>query len=276
MEFGICLHSIIPVRQEASHLSPMVTQILFGELYRVIEKGKNWFKIHLVYDEYEGWIDGMHCRIISSDEFFRLDEPGIRVTTRLVHLLMNESRQSILPIVLGSSLPGLRENHIQIDNEKFYFDGEATDRSPIDKAYSPADLMKVRQQLVRDALLYYNAPYLWGGRSPFGIDCSGFVQMVYKLNYIKLSRDARQQAEQGGIVSLLAEAGPGDLAFFDDEEGNITHVGLLADNQNIIHCSGNVHTDTIDHEGIYNRELQKYTHRLRLIKRIALPMTIDD
>jgi cell wall-associated NlpC family hydrolase len=122
---------------------------------------------------------------------------------------------------------------------------------------------------VNDALLYLNAPYVWGGRTPFGIDCSGFVQMVYKMKKIKLLRDASQQASQGEVISLLGEAEPGDLAFFDDAEGKITHVGLLIDRSHIIHCSGKVRIDVLDHEGIYNEAVQKYTHKLRLIRRIV-------
>ena len=115
-----------------------------------------------------------------------------------------------------------------------------------------------------------NAPYLWGGRTPFGIDCSGFVQMVYKLQGMKLLRDASQQATLGEVVSLIDEAESGDLAFFDDAEGNIIHVGMLIDRQRIIHCSGKVKINNLDHEGIYDANLQKYTHKLRLIKRIIL------
>ena len=115
--------------------------------------------------------------------------------------------------------------------------------------------------------MYLNAPYLWGGRSPFGIDCSGFTQMVFKLCGIKLLRDAYQQAEQGYLINLLDEAHAGDLVFFDNEEGRITHTGILLPNNRIIHASGKVRIDTLDHHGIYNSETRRYSHKLRLIKR---------
>ena len=116
--------------------------------------------------------------------------------------------------------------------------------------------------------MYLDAPYLWGGRSPFGIDCSGLVQMTYKLSGIKLPRDAGQQASCGTTINLLSEAQAGDLAFFDNEEGIITHVGIILPNNQIIHASGRVRVDSLDHEGIYNVKKKQYSHKLRLIKRI--------
>jgi len=109
---------------------------------------------------------------------------------------------------------------------------------------------------------------LWGGRSPFGIDCSGFTQMVYKLCGMPLKRDAWMQAEQGQDIHLLDETQPGDLAFFDNEEGRIIHVGILTTKNRIIHASGKVRLDSIDHQGIFNSETKRYTHNLRLLKRL--------
>ncbi|MCK9202937.1 MAG: C40 family peptidase [Bacteroidales bacterium] len=269
MEFGICLNSIIPVRSEPSHTSPMVTQVLFGELFRVMGQDKNWLQVCLAYDDYEGWISALQAQIISESEFIRLYESETFITTDLVQLIAQEPGHKILPIVLGSSLPGLREKYMHIGQYDFCYEGMAVNNSLFENITRPADLVNTRRQLIRDAHLYIQAPYSWGGRSPFGLDCSGFVQMLYKLNHVKLLRDARQQAGQGEIISLLAETEPGDLAFFDDEEGNITHVGMLIDKRRIIHCFGNVHIDPIDHEGIYNEEHQKYTRRLRLIKRMV-------
>jgi cell wall-associated NlpC family hydrolase len=171
-------------------------------------------------------------------------------------------------VVIGSSLPHLNELRFQVGNKVFFYDGLVSEIRLQDTFTNLPHSPENKQQLVGDAMLYLNAPYLWGGRTPFGIDCSGFVQMVYKLQGLKLLRDASQQATQGEVISLLAEAEQGDLAFFDDEEGNITHVGMIIDSQRIIHCSGRVQIDNLDHEGIFNVRLQKYTHKLRLIKRI--------
>ncbi|NTW32657.1 MAG: C40 family peptidase, partial [Bacteroidetes bacterium] len=123
-------------------------------------------------------------------------------------------------------------------------------------------------KIVENAYMYLDAPYLWGGRSPFGIDCSGFVQMVYKLIGIRLPRDASQQASQGTTINFLSEAVPGDIAFFDNEDGIIVHTGIIINNGQIIHASGRVRIDNLDHEGIFQVKTKKYTHKLRLIKRI--------
>jgi len=116
--------------------------------------------------------------------------------------------------------------------------------------------------------MYLHAPYVWGGRSPFGIDCSGFTQMAYKIAGIQLLRDASQQATQGETISFISDARPGDLLFFDDEEGFITHTGILMPDSRVIHASGRVRVDKVDHQGIFDQESGKYTHKLRLIKKI--------
>jgi len=268
MEFGICLQSIVPVRREPAHPSEMVTQILFGELYRVVETNADWIRIQLTYDQYEGWISRLQARLIDESEFIRLYGAETAVSADLIQLVSSETEKMVFPIPMGSSLPGLKDQRFHVENEIFCFEGQTSDASLLEKAITPQDRLQSKNSIVQDAMLYLHAPYQWGGRSPFGIDCSGLVQMAYKYKMVKLLRDATQQAAQGEVVSLLAEAEPADLAFFDDPEGNITHVGLLIDRHRIIHCSGQVRIDTIDHEGIYHETLQKYTHKLRLIKRI--------
>jgi gamma-D-glutamyl-L-lysine dipeptidyl-peptidase len=268
MEFGISTHSLIPVRSEPSHKSEMVTQVLFGELYRVTEKTNLWVKIQLVYDNYEGWIHIRQACFIDEPEFIRLTGVETTLTLDLVQLITNETKSTMWPILLGSSLPGLSAQRLRINGDEYLYEGSVAESSGPAGAEGQQNAVKTRQNIVGNAMLYLHAPYLWGGRSPFGIDCSGFIQMIFKLENIKLLRDALQQAGQGEVISLLAEAEPGDIVFFDDEEGNINHVGLLSDNRRVIHCSGKVRIDTLDHEGIYNDELQKYTHKLRLIKRV--------
>lgn len=268
MEFGICLQNIVPVRLEPSHRAEMVTQILFGELYRVIETNLNWKRIKLSFDDYEGWIEEKQHTGLDENQFISLSEAETPCSLDLVQLITNETNKSVFPIVMGSSLPGIEEFRFSVNDHSFEYDGQVSDVSELEEVESPQELNDIKQAMVHDAMLYLHAPYLWGGRTPFGIDCSGLIQMVFKLKKIKMLRDASQQAGQGEVVGLLDEAEPGDVAFFDDEEGNIIHTGLLIDRNRILHASGRVRIDTLDHEGIFNTELQQYTHKLRLIKRI--------
>lgn len=268
MEFGICLHSIVSVRLEPNHRTEMVTQLLFGELYRVLETDANWLKIKLSYDDYEGWIEEKQHSTLDEEGFVALSNMETPCSLDLVQLISNETKKTVFPIVIGSSLPGIEEFRFSVKDQSYVYDGQVSNVSELEEIESPQELNDIKQAMVHDAMVFLHAPYLWGGRTPFGIDCSGLIQMVFKLRKIKMLRDASQQAGQGEVVSLLDEAEPGDVAFFDNEEGNITHVGLLIDRTRILHASGKVRIDSLDHEGIFNADLQQYTYKLRLIKRI--------
>ncbi|MEX2380321.1 MAG: C40 family peptidase, partial [Vicingaceae bacterium] len=165
----------------------------------------------------------------------------------------------MISLLIGSNLAYFKNNRIQIDKDVWKFEGISADT----KKKQP------KSKITDYALMLLNAPYQWGGRSPFGIDCSGFIQIIYKLIGISLPRDASQQAEVGQALSFIEEAEEGDLAFFDNEEGQITHVGIILENNRIIHASGMVRIDQLDHQGIYNQEIKNYTHRLRLISKIC-------
>jgi gamma-D-glutamyl-L-lysine dipeptidyl-peptidase len=269
MEFGICLQTVIPVRSDPSHRSEMVTQILFGELFRILLSEEGWAKVQLTYDDYEGWIALNQVRLLSEKEFLHLFNAETAVALDLVQLISNQTRNAVAPLLIGSSLPGYVKGDFTILNDHYFYDGAVSEISPFDTVSTPQDHLLAKRTIISDAMLYLNAPYLWGGRTPFGIDCSGLVQMVYKIKKIKLLRDASQQASHGEPLNFVSEAEPGDLAFFDDVEGNITHVGIMIDKSRIIHASGKVRIDTIDHEGIYNAEEQRYTHKLRILKRIV-------
>ena len=163
----------------------------------------------------------------------------------------------IIPISLGSTLPFYDGNHCLINGTRFQFEGAHKPKTKINKT-----------DLVNIAYMYLHAPYLWGGRTPMGVDCSGFTQMAYRLNGISIPRDAFQQVELGTTLSFIEEAEPGDLAFFDNSEGLIIHVGMILENNHIIHASGKVRIDRIDQQGIFNKQLGEHTHKLRLIKQI--------
>jgi hypothetical protein len=251
--FGICNLAIIPLRFEPSDRSEIVSQVLFGEHFEIIEQSKQWFRIRLQYDNYEGWIDSKQMQLISKSSFDQLSKDAIILNADLIEYI-TAPNNVLLPIPLGSSLSFINHNEINTAN----FDFEGTKISGV----------KTKNSLISTAYLYLNAPYLWGGKTPFGIDCSGFTQMVYKLNGYHLLRDASQQATQGEALSFIEESEAGDLAFFDNEEGNIIHVGIIMENNYIIHASGKVRIDRLDHLGIYNPETNKHTHKLRVIKKI--------
>jgi len=215
MEFGICLQSVIPVRSESSHKAEMVTQVLFGELYRITGKENEWLRVRLTYDNYEGWIDQRQSVLLDEQEFLRLINADTPSSLDLVQLVSNETCHTITPILLGSSLPGFADQKFSIAENHFSFDGLIADATLLERAQTPQERQKAKQSIVDDAMLYLHAPYLWGGRTPFGIDCSGLTQMVYKLKKIKLLRDAAQQATHGEPLNFISEAEPGDLAFFD-------------------------------------------------------------
>jgi hypothetical protein len=256
MTHGICDLSIVNVKLEPFHRSETVSQILFGEYFEVLESKEEWIRIRLAFDGYEGWMLHSQCSEIDLDDFKLLNKEEICISYDLVQIVARGN--AITSIVLGSSLPSYKDFHCRIGHLLYRFEGSA--RFP--------ERLQSSNTLVENAYMYINSPYMWGGRSPFGIDCSGFTQMVYKLSGIRLRRDAAQQAEQGTMVHLPDEALAGDLAFFDNVEGKITHVGILLGKDKIIHASGRVRIDTIDHHGIFNSGTKRYTHNLRLIKRL--------
>lgn len=248
MQYGICHLSIVPLRIESSDKSELVSQVLYGEVFKVIEHRKKWSKIRLAFDKYEGWIDNKQFQFIDKQNYELLSKSEQILSTDLVEFI-EDSSQNIYPVPIGSTLNGLC-----VLNHKH--DGNVINEK------------RSKSELIETAFLFLNAPYLWGGKTPFGIDCSGFTQMVYKLNGYKLLRDASLQATQGEALSFIEESEPGDLAFFDNIDGDITHVGIIMKDNYIIHAHGKVRIDRLDHSGIYNTEKNIHTHKLRVIKKI--------
>lgn len=249
MKYGLCNLSLIPVRREASDASEMVTQLLYGEFFKVLETKKSWSKISNAFDHYEGWIDNKQFLEITPEVYHQLDAEELKLTSDIMEFVSDESG-ALISIPIGSNLNAVRYLNHQ-------HDGNFTQgKLPKDK-------------IIDTALLFLNSPYLWGGKSIFGIDCSGFTQLVYKLNGCKILRDAKDQATQGETLSFIEESEPGDLAFFDNEEGIITHVGIIMSENYIIHAHGRVRIDKLDHSGIFNLESERHTHKLRVIKRLV-------
>jgi hypothetical protein len=242
------------MRADASHRSEMVSQQLFGEKSIIVEKIEdNWVKIKLKYDGYMGWVQQSHLSEIDEEHYLKVDKD---LTSDWVNEV--DYNGHIMMVPMGSSLSAFSNGKAFWRKSTVYFGG---------KVWNP-DEIKINPKLVKQvAFKFLNTSYLWGGKSVFGIDCSGYAQMVYKFLNKQLPRDAWQQAEEGEVVNFLQEAQTGDLAFFDNEEGRITHVGILLNEHEIIHSSGKVRIDKIDTQGIMNLETKLRTHKLRIIKR---------
>ena len=246
MILGICNLSIVPVRIVDSDKSEMINQLIYGDIIEILEEKEKWVKIKSVFDDYIGWIDKKQYFKIDDNIILDLNKPVYSID--LVEFIENNNNE-LVTIPIGSDI-----SNISLMNHKF--EGKTISGK------------NNRNSIVNTALLFLNSPYLWGGKTPFGIDCSGFTQMVYKINGYKLSRDAKDQANQGETLSFIEESEAGDLAFFNNDQGDIIHVGIILQNNHIIHASGKVRIDRIDHSGIYNNDLNKHTHSLRYIKKI--------
>ena len=239
MTYGICNLSAIALRKENRHTSEMVSQLLYNETYTVLDKTHEWVLIQTHFDHYEGWIQ--------AKQFCEINEEAYNALKGKKTYFINKA------------ITEYKGKHLTLG-------------TPIFKSHPDAIEMPTKfhpEMMIAYAKLLLGSPYLWGGRTAFGIDCSGLVQVCARLSGLLLPRDASQQMEYGELVYFLQETQPGDLAFFGDEDGRITHVGIIIGGEQIIHCSGQVRIDYLDQTGIFNKELNEHTHRLQAIKRLG-------
>ncbi|MGZ8538895.1 MAG: C40 family peptidase, partial [Flavisolibacter sp.] len=229
----------------------MSNQLFFGDTMEILEEKDEWIRIRSLYDDYEGWMTN-HL-ITEIDEKIAKVFPA-HVASDLVNVL--KFRGEIMNIPMCSPLIGFDATSGKLWNENYIFEGDAHE--------IPRNTNS--SQIIDTAKLWLNSPYLWGGKTFMGVDCSGFVQTVYRYNGIKLKRDAWQQAENGASVDFDKTRNT-DVAFFHNEKGRVVHVGILLEPDKIIHASGRVRIDRFDKDGILNTETGKRTHDLHSIKR---------
>lgn len=251
MRYAVNRLPMIPIRENPSERSEMISQLLYGEAFEILDNQNSWSLIRCLFDDYTGWAS-LNQQMEYLDLFDDIPPPSshfiVKSCTRA-----HTKNSTNMHLMFGAEL---RPDDVASPEDLL--------PNPFlhpETKYNPQNLIELATSLIA-------SPYLWGGRSSQGFDCSGFVQMASKVAGLSMPRDAWQQAELGSTVDFLDEGLPGDLVFFDNAEGKINHVGLLIDSKNVIHASGFVRIDMIDHQGIFNNHLKRYTHKLRIIKRI--------
>jgi gamma-D-glutamyl-L-lysine dipeptidyl-peptidase len=255
--YGICHLSVVPVRLKPAEHAELGTQLLFGDVFVIEETSPDnkWIRITITTDNYSGWIDIKQFRKISRQYYDLTLTYESPLCKGLIGLLKSDKR--FIPILMGSSLPFYKNGSVTLEGEILSYEGEIV---YVKRTNDPRQVEAV-------AHYYLGAPYLWGGKGHFGIDCSGFVQQTFRFCGYNLPRDAWQQAECGTDVAYPNSKG-GDMAFFSEDGGKITHVGIITQNGRIIHASGEVRIDHFDPKGIFNVERKVYSHRLVAIKRL--------
>ena len=260
MTHGICPLSTVAIRNSASQKSEMISQLLFGELVEGLErKGRQWVKVRCGHDNLVGWVATNQLERITPSEFDTYQDNYAFVLDVFQALATGDA---FLPLTLGARLPNFDGLQFAIGEKTFNFPGQAV---------FPKDLVQGPEIIQKIARKFLNAPYLWGGRSPLGVDGPGLVQVVFGIAGHALPREAFQQGEKGENVDFAEQAKPADIAFFENQKGRITHTGIVLPEGKIIHAHGKVRIDKLDHYGIFSKDKGGYTHRLRIIKRLIAP-----
>ena len=256
---GIITLPLVSLRVSNTESSELSTQLMFGERVEIFEVGEHWLHVRNLTDNCIGWADTKMVQILSAEEEKRLSNSPVFCIP--VPFLVCDKPVSGQKMYLagGSFFPSYNYGRCIIDDEIYQINMSSNQPKP----------KSLSQEITNNALQYLNAPYLWGGKSILGMDCSGLVQVVFAMSGIQLPRYAAHQVEVGRVIDFLFEAQPGDLVFFENPEREIVHVGILLNTRQIIHVSGCVKIDPIDSQGIVSTKTGDYTHTLRVIKRVV-------
>ncbi|WP_346238054.1 NlpC/P60 family protein [Niabella insulamsoli] len=252
-DYGMVIVPAAPVRKKPNHRQEMSNQLLFGEAVKILgRKNATWIKIESIFDGYVGWTTS-HLLAVTDEA------AALKPCHTLAPQLLNEIRiqKQTMQLPLGASLRNLQHKRGSVGDIAFSF---------AEKPLNPTAIKDKKKFILKQARLWLNAPYMWGGKTILGVDCSGFCQTLYKIAGVAIARDAWEQALQGRRVRSLKTAGPGDLAFFEEDD-KIVHVGLIIGDQQIIHASGKVRIDHLDKKGIIHSDTGERTHTLKLIRR---------
>ena len=263
----IALNSIIPIRKEPSETAEQLTQMLFAQTGKVIGREEKWLQLRLDEDGQTGWADRKMLTIISNDEKASLADSGEAKVVMPMAYAVSQNGQTI-PLTAGTLLP-----HYKTDGS-FSLLGAEFRIDPQMVLPHPQELNS--DNIMRTTRFFLNVPYLWGGKNAMGMDCSGFTQIIMSLFGKHLLRNASEQAKQGKRIASLKTARTGDLVFFnhadtDPDKTQISHIGILIDNERVIHCSGRVKVEKIDDNGILSYEPDgkaHYTHHLAAVRRV--------
>lgn len=258
MSYGITMLAVVPVRKSPEENSEMVTQLLFGETFKILrQRNRYWTLIECAYDGYRGWVSQNQITPVSEADLEDYRHHHA-VAGELYCPAMADGDSRYIPF--GASLPQFDEMSFGILGKRYSYGGQVI---------FPERLINKSDYIEKMARKFLHTPYLWGGRSSFGIDCSGFVQVVFKALGITLPRDASQQVERGEIVDFASQARIGDLLFCRSHYKNsVSHVGMVLGKKKVIHASGKVRIDTFDHYGIFNHDENRYSHLMVVIKRV--------
>lgn len=267
--YAVCSLNAIAVRSQPSQRSEMISQLLFGELAEVMEiKGQAWSRIRCEWDNTVGWAASNQLMPITPAEYESYQQ-SFALSLELFQAVT--ASDHFLPVSMGARFPGFDGIRFCLGERDYTFSGQVI---------FPGPEVQTRDMVVKLARRFLHTPFLWGGRSPLGVDGAGLVQAVFRLCGIRLPRHAEQQVFEGDVVDFIEQAHPGDIAFFENNFGRVFHTGILLNDNQIIHAFGKVRIDMLDHYGIYDLERRKYSHRLRVIKSFLpasnLPKTASD